>query len=85
MQKMLILELTEISAALHLTVILTRISLHTEISEKNCFQVRQVLMILTIKIDTLKGSINFSRLNPEFNLNASVGRLNLKKSRIYQR
>jgi hypothetical protein len=31
-----------------------------------------------IKIDTLSGSINFSRINPEFNLNASVGRLNLK-------
>ncbi|MGH2564336.1 MAG: hypothetical protein ACRDE5_07475, partial [Ginsengibacter sp.] len=31
-----------------------------------------------IKIDTLTGSINFSRTNPEFDLNASVGRLNLK-------
>ena len=31
-----------------------------------------------IKIDTLTGSINFSRLDPEFNLNANVGRLNLK-------
>lgn len=31
-----------------------------------------------IKIDTLSGSINFSRSDPEFNLNASVGRLNLK-------
>ncbi len=31
-----------------------------------------------VKIDTLTGSINFSRLDPEFNLNASVGRLNLK-------
>ncbi|HEX7458456.1 MAG TPA: translocation/assembly module TamB domain-containing protein [Ginsengibacter sp.] len=31
-----------------------------------------------IKIDTLSGSINFSRLDPEFNLNASVGRLNFK-------
>ncbi len=30
-----------------------------------------------IKIDTLTGSINFSRTDPEFNLNASVGRLNL--------
>ena len=31
-----------------------------------------------IKIDTLSGSINFSKSDPEFNLNASVGRLNLK-------
>ena len=31
-----------------------------------------------IKVDTLSGSINFSRTDPEFNLNASVGRLNLK-------
>jgi TamB, inner membrane protein subunit of TAM complex len=31
-----------------------------------------------IKIDTLTGSLNFSRTDPEFNLNASVGRLNLK-------
>ena len=31
-----------------------------------------------IRIDTLSGSINFSRSNPEFNLSASVGRLNLK-------
>ena len=31
-----------------------------------------------IKIDTLSGSINFSRTDPEFNLNASVGRLNLQ-------
>ena len=31
-----------------------------------------------VKIDTLTGSINFSSTNPEFNLEASVGRLNLK-------
>jgi len=31
-----------------------------------------------IGIDTLNGYINFSRLHPEFNLNANVGRLNLK-------
>lgn len=31
-----------------------------------------------IKIDTLTGLINFSKTNPEFNLNASVGRLNFK-------
>ncbi|MDP4282928.1 MAG: translocation/assembly module TamB domain-containing protein [Bacteroidota bacterium] len=31
-----------------------------------------------IKIDTLVGSINFSKTNPEFNLMADVGRLNLK-------
>ena len=30
-----------------------------------------------VKIDTLTGSINFSRSDPEFNLNASVARLNL--------
>jgi TamB, inner membrane protein subunit of TAM complex len=35
-----------------------------------------------IKIDTLTGSINFSRSDPEFNLNASVGRLNLKNLRF---
>ncbi|MEO5649263.1 MAG: hypothetical protein ABIR03_04970 [Ginsengibacter sp.] len=32
-----------------------------------------------IKIDTLVGSVNFSRKNPEFNLEADVDRLNLKK------
>ena len=31
-----------------------------------------------VKIDTLTGSINFSKNNPEFNLNADVSRLNLK-------
>jgi hypothetical protein len=31
-----------------------------------------------IKIDTLTGSLNFSKSDPEFNLNANVGRLNLK-------
>ncbi|MEP6926501.1 MAG: translocation/assembly module TamB domain-containing protein [Ginsengibacter sp.] len=31
-----------------------------------------------IKIDTLQGSINFSKTNPQFNLNADVSRLNLK-------
>ncbi|HVZ97946.1 MAG TPA: translocation/assembly module TamB domain-containing protein, partial [Chitinophagaceae bacterium] len=31
-----------------------------------------------IGIDTLNGSVNFSRLHPEFNLRANVGRLNLK-------
>ncbi|MEP6950214.1 MAG: translocation/assembly module TamB domain-containing protein [Ginsengibacter sp.] len=31
-----------------------------------------------IKIDTLTGSINFSKNNPEFNLDADVSRLNLK-------
>lgn len=31
-----------------------------------------------IKIDTLAGSINFSKSDPEFNLNAEVSRLNLK-------
>ncbi len=31
-----------------------------------------------IKIDTLEGSINFSKTNPQFNLNADVSRLNLK-------
>jgi hypothetical protein len=31
-----------------------------------------------IKIDTLVGSINFSKKNPKFNLMADVGRLNLK-------
>ncbi|MDQ2863251.1 MAG: hypothetical protein M3R50_06315, partial [Bacteroidota bacterium] len=31
-----------------------------------------------VKIDTLSGSVNFSRTDPEFNLNASVSRLNLK-------
>ncbi|MEP7251015.1 MAG: translocation/assembly module TamB domain-containing protein [Ginsengibacter sp.] len=32
-----------------------------------------------IKIDTLTGSINFSRADPEFDLNANVGVLNLKQ------
>ncbi|HEY9362294.1 MAG TPA: hypothetical protein VIQ00_03450, partial [Chitinophagaceae bacterium] len=32
-----------------------------------------------IKIDTLVGSINFSKKNPEFNLKADVDRLNLKQ------
>ncbi|MEO8763482.1 MAG: translocation/assembly module TamB domain-containing protein [Ginsengibacter sp.] len=31
-----------------------------------------------IKIDTLIGSINFSKIDPQFNLNADVSRLNLK-------
>lgn len=31
-----------------------------------------------LRIDTLTGSINFSRIDPEFNLSANVGRLNLK-------
>jgi hypothetical protein len=31
-----------------------------------------------IKIDTLAGSVNFSKSNPQFNLNADVARLNLK-------
>ena len=31
-----------------------------------------------IKIDTLEGSINLSKINPQFNLNADVSRLNLK-------
>src|SRR5664279_4382987 len=31
-----------------------------------------------IKIDTLTGSINFSKYDPQFNLQATVGRLNLK-------
>lgn len=32
-----------------------------------------------IRIDTLTGSINFSRTDPEFHLNANVGKLNLKQ------
>nr|MDQ6890728.1 hypothetical protein [Bacteroidota bacterium] len=32
-----------------------------------------------IKIDTLSGSVNFSKKDPELNLNANVSRLNLKK------
>ena len=31
-----------------------------------------------IKIDTLSGSINFSKINPQFNLSSDVSRLNLK-------
>jgi hypothetical protein len=31
-----------------------------------------------MRIDTLAGSINFSKINPQFNLNADVSRLNLK-------
>ena len=31
-----------------------------------------------IRIDTLEGSINFSKINPQFNLDAHVSRLNLK-------
>src|SRR6185437_10872467 len=35
-----------------------------------------------IKIDTLKGSINFSKSNPEFNLEANVSKLHLKNLRF---
>jgi TamB, inner membrane protein subunit of TAM complex len=45
---------------------------------KNLFSGTASINDPNIKIDTLEGSVNFSKAHPQFNLNANVARLNLK-------